>query len=155
MGNSSLDPLKERPSDPPRPPGELRLSRQHWEQMRSEVDRIAPEEACGLVAGKNGRTHAILSITNILHSPVRYRMAPQEQLEAFEWIDRQGLELLAIYHSHPDGPPVPSPTDIDEAYYPEAFYLIWSRHSGEWSCHAFLIHASQVREVCINLDEDL
>ncbi len=35
-----------------------------------------------------------------------------------------GLELLAIYHSHPRGPATPSETDVARAFYPEAIYLI-------------------------------
>jgi proteasome lid subunit RPN8/RPN11 len=42
-----------------------------------------------------------------------------------EWEDA-GLELLAIYHSHPQGPEGPSETDIAMATYPEATYIIIS-----------------------------
>ena len=38
----------------------------------------------------------------------------------------QGLTLAAIYHSHPGGPEIPSPTDIQRAYYPDSVYLICS-----------------------------
>jgi proteasome lid subunit RPN8/RPN11 len=48
-------------------------------------------------------------------------------------MEAQGLEMVGIYHSHPHGPDSPSPTDIAEAYYPDAVYLIWFRQDGEWA----------------------
>lgn len=36
------------------------------------------------------------------------------------------LELLGIYHSHPNGKNEPSPRDIERAYYPDAAYFIVS-----------------------------
>jgi proteasome lid subunit RPN8/RPN11 len=36
------------------------------------------------------------------------------------------LELLGIYHSHPEGENKPSPTDIARAFYPDAAYFIIS-----------------------------
>jgi proteasome lid subunit RPN8/RPN11 len=118
------------------------------QQMRRDVARRAPEEACGLLSGQNEtgayRVVEVIPTTNELHSPVRYRIDPHEQIAAFNQIDAQGLELVGIYHSHPAGPPAPSPTDIAEAFYPEAVYLIWSTLAGEWLCHAFLIQDQSV-----------
>lgn len=115
--------------------------------MRTHVSHLAPAEACGLVAGQDGRAEGIIPVTNSLQSPVRFRMDPQEQLAAFEWIEQQGLELLAIYHSHPAGPATPSATDIAEWYYPETAALIWSPLGEEWSCRGFSLVGGQAREV--------
>jgi proteasome lid subunit RPN8/RPN11 len=117
--------------------------------MRLDIEQHAPEEACGLLAGLENQVKMVLPITNELHSPVRYRMAAREQLEAFEKFDLAGLELIGIYHSHPNGPNRPSATDIAEAFYPEAFYLIWSAHYGVWKCRAFRIQERQVQEVSL------
>jgi proteasome lid subunit RPN8/RPN11 len=124
-----------------------------WQIMLSHVSEGAPEEACGLLGGKicEDRYQAIEAIptVNILHSTERYQVAPQEQLQAFVHFEKQGLELVAIYHSHPRGPETPSPTDIAEAYYPETVYLIWSSQGNEWKCRGFLIQRGQVREIKI------
>ena len=89
-------------------------------------------------------------MTNTLHSAVRYRMEPLEQLAAFEAIDAQGWQLVGIYHSHPAGPEQPSPTDIAEAYYPEAVYLIWFRRAGVWECRGFSIQGGRVDSVALD-----
>ena len=125
----------------------LYLSPPLWERMRAHVNREAPEEACGLVAGTGNRAAQVFPITNQLHSPTRYRMEPKEQLAAFNEMDAEGWELLAIYHSHPYGPARPSVTDVDEAYYPDSFYLIWSRRNDAWDCLGFLIQDEKIRQI--------
>jgi proteasome lid subunit RPN8/RPN11 len=105
--------------------------------MRDHVAGKAPEEACGLVAGIGERAIHIFEIENELHCAARYRLAPKQQLEAFMQMEREGWVLLAIYHSHPDGPPGPSATDLAEALYPDALQLIWSPEGQEWSGRAF------------------
>jgi len=119
--------------------------------MQDAVQSAAPEEACGLLAGGFGastyRVRLVIPTTNILHSAVRYRIAPQEQLNAFERIEAAGLELVGIYHSHPNGPAHPSATDLAEAYYPDAVYLIWSAENESWECAAFLLQNGQVTPV--------
>ena len=92
-----------------------------------------PEEACGMLggafsAGPGGPAIAqvALPVTNALHSPVRFRMDPHEQLKAFNRLDEQGLDLVAIFHSHPTGPEHPSLTDLAEFAYPGVFSLILS-----------------------------
>jgi len=129
------------------------IEKQDLEFMRQDVEARAPEEACGMLAGRfeEDRCWAQETIptTNALRSRVRYRMDPKEQFEAFNRIDLMGLELVAIYHSHPNGPPGPSFTDIAEAYYPEVVYLIWSRQESEWQCQGFAIQDREVTPVRI------
>ena len=136
-------------------PHTLYLSQAGLQRMELDVAQRAPEEACGLLSGQieagNYRVTAVIPATNELHSPVRYRIDPHEQIAAFNQIDAQGLELVGIYHSHPAGPPGPSPTDIAEAFYPEAVYLIWSAPAGDWQCKAFLIQDGQIIPVKISV----
>jgi proteasome lid subunit RPN8/RPN11 len=144
-----MDPLS-RPPASPWPRG-LWLARPHWEQMAAEVERHVPEETCGLVAGRAGRSVAVYPVENLLHSPVRFRMVPEQQVKCYFEILEKGWDLVAIYHSHPEGPPDPSPTDIAEAAYPEAVSLIWSRQGQAWSCRGFHIWNGQVRKVKVRL----
>jgi proteasome lid subunit RPN8/RPN11 len=57
---------------------------------------------------------------------VTYRLEPKEQLQVFNDIDEQGLELWAIYHSHTHSEAYPSDTDIRLAFYPESRYILLS-----------------------------
>jgi proteasome lid subunit RPN8/RPN11 len=121
--------------------------------MQLHVKERSPEEACGLLAGLGDEVQAVYPVTNALHSPVRFRMEPAEQLKAFLEIEERGLELVGIYHSHPNGPDMPSPTDVKEAYYPEVVYVIVIRDGGGWRCRGYHIHEGQFREVSLQVDD--
>jgi len=123
-----------------------------WQAMRQQVRRLAPQEACGLLAGKNNRVEMRIGVRNADGSPVRFHMDPQEQWRAFQRMESAGLELLGIYHSHPNGPDRPSPTDIAEAMYP-VVQIIWYRQEGRWRARGFRIESGKVREVELILAE--
>jgi [CysO sulfur-carrier protein]-S-L-cysteine hydrolase len=122
--------------------------------MLKYVAAQAPLEACGLLAGKNGCVEKVLPVRNQAQSAVRFVMDPYEQLQAFEWIDSQGLELIGIFHSHPAGPDTVSATDIKEAAY-EVVHLICSRTHGDrtWKMRGFWIEAGQVQEVDLLIEK--
>lgn len=91
----------------------------------------APNEACGIVAGdgpafEGGRPLRFHGLVNAAASPYRYLIEPGEQLRTMLAIDDAGEEVWAIFHSHVGSPAVPSATDIELAFYPEALYLICS-----------------------------
>jgi proteasome lid subunit RPN8/RPN11 len=135
----------------------LFIDRQTWEQMQLDVARRSPEEACGLLAGQRQgnqlRVSRLFITTNLLRSTTRYRIDPYEQLAAFNRMEAEEMELVGIYHSHPNGPDEPSPTDLAEAYYPEAAYLIWSKSNEAWACRAFAIQQMYVTPVRIEILE--
>lgn len=136
-------------------PLNLSLDEGLWEQMRDDVSRLFPQEACGLLGGSQIENQylakIIFPIENILHSRVKFQMNPNQQLHAIEEIESQNLALVAIYHSHPNGPAWPSPTDVAETFYPDVLHLIWFMYAEEWKCQGYLIQAGNVSQVPINV----
>ncbi len=96
------------------------------DEMLTHAREGYPNEVCGLMAGKNGLVSTIFRTTNIDESSISYMIEPAEQFRAFKAMRAEGLELMAIYHSHPTSPAYPSQTDVRLAYYAEAAYLIAS-----------------------------
>src|SRR5262245_62097074 len=106
-------------------------------QARAEL----PNECCGILAG-----HVITSDTgerlaqvlrryplvNAADSPAtEYLSEARSMFDAVRDMDKYGLDLLAIYHSHPTSAPVPSNTDRESNYSPEVMNLIVSlAHAG-------------------------
>ena len=131
---------------------ELHLKRSHWEFMLQHVQAHAPLEACGLLAGKNNLVEEVLLVENQAQSPVRFVMDPKEQLKALDWIDAHKLELIGIFHSHPEGPEMISITDIEEAAYPVP-QVIWSPVKGKWNARGFWIENRRVRDVILKVIE--
>jgi len=104
----------------------LHLSDRQAEEMIRHACREYPNEACGLLAGRDSRVERVYQMTNAEHSPVTYRLDPEEQFRVFMEIEEKGWELLAIYHSHSHSPAYPSATDLELAFYPDSLYLIIS-----------------------------
>lgn len=132
-----------------------------WDQMIAYVQSCLPEEACGVAGGafeeNSTRIDLILPVINQLHSPVRFRMEPAGQLTALQTIEQKGIELVAIFHSHPVGPQVPSQSDIVEFYYPGVLSIIISpsKEAYGWQVRAFQITNDQSVEIPVSrLAED-
>lgn len=123
------------------------IKSEHWETMLADIHERNLEEACGLIAGFDQSSCEVYPVTNILHSPVRFRMDPEQQIRVFNRIEDQSWQLLAIYHSHLNGPEEPSAIDVAEANYPGVVNLIWSNTSGAWNCRGFLIEEGQIKSV--------
>lgn len=137
--------------EPRHPPQRISLSAAHWAAMRAHVAALAPEEACGIVAGRDGQSLDVVPLENVLHSSTRYRIAPEAQFQAFAALMKQDQELLAIFHSHPHGPARPSRIDIAEAFYPNTAYLIWAPAANDWICRAFRIADDEVEEISLRV----
>jgi [CysO sulfur-carrier protein]-S-L-cysteine hydrolase len=97
-----------------------------------------PNEACGLLAGSlNGwpesapRADRFFPMTNTDASPSSYRLDSKEQFQVFKELDTEGLDLVAIFHSHTHSEAFPSETDRKQAYYPDAHYLLVSLEDRE------------------------
>lgn len=97
-----------------------------YEEMVAQAREEYPNEACGLIAGKEGRPVRLFQMRNADESPVTFRLDPKEQLRVFNELDDEGLDLYAIYHSHTQSEAYPSPTDRRLAFYSEARYLLVS-----------------------------
>lgn len=129
---------------------ELRLPPSLINDMIAAVTARYPEEACGLVGGRDGGAARLYQVENMLHSPTAYEMEPIQQVRAMLAMEAGGLELVAIYHSHPDGPARPSMTDVAQAYYPDAAQIIISLADRERPIlRAFMIQEGAVREIAI------
>jgi proteasome lid subunit RPN8/RPN11 len=128
----------------------LTLSKQQAREITDHLNSHIPLEACGLLAGTNGRVEKVLFVPNQAKSPVRFVMDPYEQLKAFDWIDANEFDLLGIFHSHPAGPEIASPTDIAEAAY-DVVHVICSRKNGQWKLRGFWIENGKETEVTLQI----
>lgn len=85
-----------------------------------------PLEVCGILGGKDGEVSAIYRMTNTDQSNEHFMMDPKEQFSVVKNLRAKGIEMLAIYHSHPETPARPSEEDIRLALTPDVSYVIVS-----------------------------
>jgi len=99
-----------------------------------------------MIATRDGEAVKVYAATNAAASPLRYEIDGAEQYRIQMAIDDQDLDLGAIYHSHTRSEPVPSQTDINLAFYPDALYIIVGLADGEPDVRAFTIRDGQVAD---------
>jgi [CysO sulfur-carrier protein]-S-L-cysteine hydrolase len=118
-----------------------------FEEMVEHGLREFPNEACGLLAGKEGVPVRFYAMRNLDASPVSYRLDPKEQLSVFDEMDEEGWDLLGIVHTHTHSEAYPSETDTRLAFYPDALYMVISLTDRERpELRAFKILDGQITE---------
>ena len=91
-----------------------------------------PNECCGVLAGTIDAERNIAcvqkqyALVNEAASPREYLSEPRSMFRAVKDMRGHGCEMLAIYHSHPASPAIPSRTDLERSYGPEVLNLIIS-----------------------------
>ncbi|HSB08987.1 MAG TPA: M67 family metallopeptidase [Blastocatellia bacterium] len=117
--------------------------------IEEHARRTNPAECCGLLSGRDGSITDIHPIRNDSDKPeTRYFATPEELFAAMRRIRESGQTLLGVYHSHPRTPAYPSPSDVEMAFYPEAFYFIISLEPSV-ELRAFKIDDSKIEDVQI------
>ncbi|MHB1389876.1 MAG: M67 family metallopeptidase [Thermoleophilia bacterium] len=134
----------------------LRLTRTQQAALVAHARSCRPEEACGILAGTRDGGTAIVTrvflMENAEHSNIFYQMESREQFQVFDEIEKEGLQLVGIFHSHPHSPAFPSGVDLELAFYPDAAYLIVSLMNDEPESHAFRIVDGQIRKMDIVIE---
>jgi proteasome lid subunit RPN8/RPN11 len=108
-----------------------------------------PNEACGILAGA-GRVTRHVPMRNAEQSPHWYRFDPAAQLAAYADLDTAGLDVLAVYHSHPTSSAYPSQADVELAV-PDVVQVIVSLRGAEPRVRAFRITTGAVGELLLRV----
>jgi len=109
--------------------------------------REEPNEACGYLAARDGVICRHFELRNIDAAPDHYSMDPAEQFAVIRRIREEGLQVAAVYHSHPETPARPSVEDIRLAHDPGMTYVIVSLMAGVEPVRGFKIRQGEVIDV--------
>ena len=131
----------------------VRLPRPLVNELLHLAQRSPEQEICGLISGRDGAFHKCYPIANVAGDRKHlFALAPKGQIDAMRRMRAAGEELVAIYHSHPDAPPLPSPADIQQSEYSNVLYLIISLNTeGVLELRGFRIRGQKVEEVAIGI----
>src|SRR3990170_2615391 len=114
----------------------LKIHNEAKAAMIEDALNAYPDECCGFFFGfDKGETREISSIIVVNNSKQgdkrrRFEIAPLDYLKAERYADDNNLQLLGVYHSHPDHPAIPSETDRKSAQ-PFFSYIIISILGGK------------------------
>lgn len=107
----------------------LVLGARHVSAIRRHGEADYPAEACGLIGGSiEGTDRVAVQLVPLVNrrtdsSRNRYLIDPESFRRAQERLERDGLDVIGVYHSHPDHPPAPSAFDREHAW-PTLSYVI-------------------------------
>ena len=104
----------------------LRIPEEIYDDLIAHGREGFPLEVCGILGGTGDTVSAIYRMVNTDASNEHFMMEPREQFAVMKELRAMGLELLAIYHSHPESPARPSTEDIRLALTPNVSHVIVS-----------------------------
>jgi len=135
----------------------LTIHKNDLQLLFQHCEREYPNEACGILAGKDRRVEKVYSLTSEVPSPAFYRIDASDHFRVIREMRAAGTDLLGIYHSHTAGPAFPSVTDVELAFYPEAVYVIVSLMDRTHpAAKGYSIVDGNIAEVLLNIvDEEL
>ncbi|MEW6775792.1 MAG: M67 family metallopeptidase [Bdellovibrionota bacterium] len=94
----------------------LRLSKDVEKAIRAHAEKSYPNEGVGLLIGKlAGDDHEVVRavpIRNVDPKPDFFRWDDAEYLKIDKEARKDGLDIVGLFHSHPDHPAIPSKTDF-------------------------------------------
>jgi len=86
-----------------------------------------PNESCALLFGKDGRVSDLFLTENIENSPVNFTISNKQLIEGYNMAEEREIEVIGIFHSHPDSEAYPSNTDKE---FMQSNPVIWIIYSG-------------------------
>ena len=122
----------------------LRIPNTIYQKMLDHAEREWPLECCGILSGKAKMVQKAFELKNTEASPVLYSMSPQEQIKVFEEMEKESMEMVAIYHSHPQTIPFPSETDVKLTFYPVSSVIISLKEKENPVIKAFQINKEAI-----------
>jgi len=122
--------------------------------LKEEARKVHPIEACAMLFGKSTQKEAVVKkvvvAPNKLKSTVRFEINPETFARAFIEADKEGLEFIELFHSHP-APTKPSLTDLKYMkLWGDAIWLILSLTDGNLA--AYQMRNAEVREITIRVE---
>ncbi|HEX8834657.1 MAG TPA: M67 family metallopeptidase, partial [Abditibacteriaceae bacterium] len=101
----------------------LKLTQEQFARIVEQGREGKPLEICGLLAGtKSGDEVTVAEVYPIDSddkSPLTYTLNAAQHFKAESAIRKSGLEVVAIYHTHPATVAYPSKTDVARAHWGE------------------------------------
>jgi len=122
-------------------PKSITISKNQAEVLKKYSNRNSPNESCAILFGNNiNDTITIREIfltENIEKSPVNFTISNEELITAYKQAEEMNLEVIGIFHSHPDSMPYPSSTDEKYMEINPVTWVIFSNTHDEFKAYIY------------------
>ena len=103
------------------------LSQSILENLRKHAENEQPNESCAILFGKENTVSDMFLTENIEESPVNFTISNEQLIEGYKMAEEKSLEVVGIFHSHPNSEAFPSNTDRK---FMETNPVVWIIYSG-------------------------
>lgn len=127
----------------------IEITLEPWQTMVAHAESTYPNECCGVMLGSLDGDHKSVTIAQPLENvsagsqAARYELRPEDLLAADREARRLKLDLIGIYHSHPDCDAYFSETDLKNSC-PWYSFVVLSVKNGKFDhANSWLPNAEQ------------
>jgi proteasome lid subunit RPN8/RPN11 len=111
----------------------IRINKRAWDTMVSHVESTFPKEGCGLMIGSDGLVEAAVPLPNAYSGPQEdfFVIDPKDLHRVDRESREKGLDVLGVFHSHPDCDAYFSKRDLEHSC-PWFSYVVLSIKKGRF-----------------------
>jgi len=111
----------------------IKINKRAWETMVSHVESTFPKEGCGLMIGSDGLVQEAVPLPNSYTGPQEdfFVIDPKDLLRVDQESRERGLDVLGVFHSHPDCDAYFSKRDLENSC-PWYSYVVLSIKKGRF-----------------------
>ncbi|HEV2688551.1 MAG TPA: M67 family metallopeptidase [Bryobacteraceae bacterium] len=82
----------------------IRIEKPAWDTMVSHAEKTFPKECCGVMLGSDGVVREAVALDNVYSGPQEdfFVMDPQDLHRVDAQVRQKGMEVLGVFHSHPN-----------------------------------------------------
>ncbi|MGH9612745.1 MAG: Mov34/MPN/PAD-1 family protein [Bryobacteraceae bacterium] len=127
----------------------IRIERKAWDTMVAHAESTFPTECCGAMLGVSDDGEKRVSVAAPIENAyvgaqnARYELRPEDLLAAEREARKQGMDLIGIFHSHPDCDAYFSETDLKNSC-PWYSFVVLSIKGGKFDhANSFLPNLDQ------------
>lgn len=120
----------------------IRLTESDKKVLSEHSENQKPNEACAILFGKDNQVSELFLAENIEESPVNFTISNEQLIEAYKIAEEKQLEVIGIFHSHPNSDAFPSNTDMK---FMQSNPVVWIIYSGiNKNFRAFILESNIV-----------
>ena len=127
------------------------LSEKDKEELARYAEAEKPYESCAILVGnetdENWTVKEIVLTENTAKSKVTFTISPDEEFRVDQIAKESNMEIVCIFHSHPESEAQPSETDKKFMRVNPFPWIIYSGITGEMNC--FILQDENVKQISI------
>ena len=127
------------------------LSEKDKEELAKHAEAEKPYESCAILVGnetdENWTVKEVVLTENTAKSRVTFTISPDKEFEVDQNAKESNMEIVCIFHSHPESEAQPSETDKKFMRVNPFPWIIYSGLTKEMNC--FILQDENVKQISI------